>query len=94
MFGFVWFMVFNATFDDIYLRNTKLENIIKMKNKKYHTVKKIQKSNIKYVERGKINTQIYDCSLSWLGTRTSIKVAGLNFTVIQKHRIIHKNVKG
>jgi len=34
MFGFVWFMVFNATFDDIYLRNTKLENIIKMKNKK------------------------------------------------------------
>ena len=58
MFGFVWFMVFNATFDIIYLRNTKLENTIKMKNKKYHTVRKTPKSNIKIVEKGKINTQI------------------------------------
>jgi len=35
----------------------------KMKNKKYHTVGTIPKSNIKFVERGKIdtpNTQIHD----------------------------------
>jgi len=36
-----------------------------MKNKKYHTVGTILRSNIKIVERGKIdtpNTQIHDCS--------------------------------
>jgi len=52
-----------------------------MKNKKNHTVGTIQKSNIKIVERGKIdtlNTQIHDRSVSWLGTGTSIKVAGIN----------------
>jgi hypothetical protein len=48
----------------------------KVKNIKYHTFGTIPKSNIKIVERGKIdtpNTQIHDCSLSWLGTGTSIK---------------------
>ena len=42
-----------------------------MKNKKYYKVGTIPKSNIKIVERGKIdtpNTQIHDRSLSWLGT--------------------------
>jgi hypothetical protein len=53
-----------------------------MKNKKYHTVGPIPKSNIKIVERGKIdspNTQIHDCSLSWLplGTCTLIKSGGV-----------------
>ena len=43
----------------------------KMKNKKYHTVRQIPKSNIKVVERDKFdNTQIHDLSLSWLGTGT------------------------
>jgi len=40
------------------------------KKRKYHT-----KSNIRIVERGKIdtlNTQIHDLSFSWLGTDTSI----------------------
>jgi len=54
-----------------------------MKNKKYHTVETVLKSNRKIVERGKIdttNTQRHDRSLSWLGTGTSIKkkVAGCN----------------
>jgi len=42
----------------------------KMKNTKYLTVRTISKSNIKIVERGKIdttNTQIHD---NWLGTGT------------------------
>jgi len=46
------------------------------KQKKYHTVCTIPKSNIKIVERGKIdthNTQIHDSLISWLGTDTSIK---------------------
>jgi len=39
----------------------------KMKNKKYHTVGTVPKSNRKIVERGKVytpNTQIHDRSLS------------------------------
>ena len=43
-----------------------------MKNKKYHTVRTLLKSNVKIVERGKIdtpNTQIHDSSLSWFGIR-------------------------
>ena len=47
-----------------------------MKNKKYHTVGTIPKSNTKIVENDKIvapNTQIHDRSLSWLGTDISIK---------------------
>ena len=57
---------------------------IKTKNKKYHTVGTIPKSNIKRKENGKIdtpNTQIYDCSLSWLGTDTSIKSGGVKLLV-------------
>jgi len=53
----------------------------KMKNKKYHTVGTVLKFRRKIVERGKIDipdTQIYDRSLSWLGTGTSIKRMGLN----------------
>jgi len=53
-----------------------------MKNKKYHTVGTLSKSNRKIVERRKIDTlkiQINDCSLSWLGTGTSInKRLGIN----------------
>jgi hypothetical protein len=40
-----------------------------------------QKPTKKNIERGKIdtlNTQIYDHLFSWLGTGTSIKVAGLS----------------
>ena len=47
-----------------------------MRNKKYQTVEKIPKSNIKMVESGKIdtpNTQIHDRSLSSFVTGTSIK---------------------
>jgi hypothetical protein len=47
----------------------------------YDTLGTVPKSNRKQpVERGKINTnnlQVYDLPLSWLGTGTSIKVAGL-----------------
>jgi len=52
-----------------------------IKNNKYHPVGTILKSNVKIVEMGKIdtpNTQIYDRTLSWLGTDTSTKMAGLN----------------
>ena len=44
------------------------------------TVGTISKSNIKIVERDKIdilNTQIHDCSLVWFGTDTSIKKSGM-----------------
>jgi hypothetical protein len=46
-----------------------------MKNGKYHAIGTVPKSNIKIVERGKIdmpNTQIHECSPTWLGTYTSI----------------------
>jgi len=52
-----------------------------MKNKKYHTVGTIPKSDIKIVERAKIdipNTQMHDRLLSWLDTGTSIKSGGLD----------------
>ena len=42
-----------------------------MKNKKYHTVGTVPKSNGKIVESGKIDT--HDRSLSWFGSGTSIK---------------------
>jgi hypothetical protein len=48
----------------------------RMKNKTYHTVRTILKSNTKIVERGKIctaNTEIHALSLSLLGTGTSVK---------------------
>ena len=44
--------------------------------KNYHNVGTIPKSNIKIVDRFKINTpntQIHDPSLVWLGTGTSVK---------------------
>ena len=44
-----------------------------MRNKKYHTVRTISKSNSKIVERSKIdisNTQIHDPSLSWFNSET------------------------
>ena len=47
-----------------------------MKTQKYYNVRTVPKSNRKIAERGKIdtpNTQIYDSSLSMLGTDTSIK---------------------
>jgi len=56
-----------------------------MNNKKYHTVGIIPKSNIKILERGKIdtsNTQIHDRSLSLLGTDTSIKSGGVKLVVL------------
>jgi hypothetical protein len=49
---------------------------IELKTKKYHTVGTIPKSDIKIVERGKMdtpNTEIHDRSLSWLDTGTSKK---------------------
>ena len=49
------------------------------KKQKYHTVGTIQKSERKIVERDKIdspNTQIHECSLSWLATGTSMKKNG------------------
>ena len=54
-----------------------------MESKKYLTVtvRIIAKSNTKIVEIDQIdnpNTHILDRSLYWLGTGTSIKVAGLN----------------
>jgi hypothetical protein len=48
----------------------------KMKNKKYHTLEIVPKSNNQTVERGTIdtlNTHMLDRSLSCLGTGISIK---------------------
>ena len=56
---------------------TKCTN--KLKNKKYHTVGTIPKSNRNIAERGKNdspNTQIHDRALSKLDTDTSIKSVG------------------
>jgi len=55
-----------------------------MKNKEYHNVGLILKSNIKIVERDKIDTpctQIHDGSLSWLDTGTSIKSDGVKLVL-------------
>jgi len=52
----------------------------KYKTKKYHNVGTIPKSNIKIVDRCKIDTsyaQIHERSLSWLGKGTSIKGDGI-----------------
>jgi hypothetical protein len=51
-----------------------------MKNKKYHNVRKIPKSNRKITERGQMNapeTHIHHCSPSWLGmySGTSITIS-------------------
>ena len=53
-----------------------MQSADKIKNKKYHTVGTIPKSNIKIVERGKMytpNIKIHDRPLSCLGTGASIK---------------------
>ena len=60
------------------MKNPFCIELNKMKNppKKYYTVETVAKSNRKIIERGEIdisNTQIYDRSLSCLGTGTSIK---------------------
>ena len=58
---------------------------MKNKTKKYHTVGKSQKSNWGIIERDKIyipSTQIHDCSLSWLGTNTSIQSGGVKLVVL------------
>jgi hypothetical protein len=50
------------------------------KNIKYHTVRTVQKSDCKSVEKGKLgtpNTPRHDGSLLWLGPGTSIKSAGV-----------------
>ena len=52
-----------------------------MKNKQYHTVGTVLKSNRQVVERGNIDTpnnQIHDRSLFMVGTDTSINSGGLN----------------
>jgi hypothetical protein len=57
---------------------------IKRRAKIYHTVGTVPKSNIKIVERGKIdtlNTLIHDCLLSCLGTVTSIKSGGVKLVL-------------
>lgn len=56
----------------------------KMYTKKYLIVRTIPKSNIKIVERGKIDTsitQINDRSLSGLGKGTSIKSGGFKLVL-------------
>ena len=47
-----------------------------MKNENYQIVGRVPKSNRKIEERDKfdsLNTYIYDCSFSWLGTGTANK---------------------
>jgi hypothetical protein len=61
-----------------------------MKNKKYYTVGMVPKPNIKIVERRTIdtpNTQIHDRPLSWLGTGTSIKSAGVKLVLFVQTKI-------
>jgi hypothetical protein len=56
-----------------------------MKNKKYHTVGTIPKSNIIIVGRVKSDTpniQINNRSLSWLDTGTSIKSGGAKLVLL------------
>ena len=58
--------------------------LIKIKNKKYHPVGTITKSNVIIVERGKIDTtttQIRDLSLVWCGTGTSLKSGGVKLVL-------------
>jgi hypothetical protein len=51
-----------------------------VKNKKYHAIRIVSKSNKENHRKGKIytfNTHIHDHSLSWLGTGTSRKSDGV-----------------
>jgi hypothetical protein len=64
----------------------KTEIINKMKNFFFHIVGTIPKSNLKIVERGKIdtsNTHVHDSSLSWLCASTSIKSGGIKLGIPQ-----------
>jgi hypothetical protein len=57
-------------------KKKKKENKCMLLDKYYHTLGTVPKSNKNITESDKIdilNTQIHDCSLSWLGTGTSIK---------------------
>jgi len=57
-----------------------IDNVLKIKQKIIY-VGTIPKSNIKITERGKINTpstQIYDPSISWLGTSIKSDCMGAN----------------
>jgi hypothetical protein len=54
----------------------RLSCVNNMKSKNYHTAETILKSNRQIVDQGKIDTlstQLHDCSLSCLGTGTSIR---------------------
>jgi hypothetical protein len=54
----------------------RLSCVSNMESKNYYTAETILKSNRQIVDQGKIdtlNTQIHDCSLSCLGTGTSIR---------------------
>ena len=60
-------------------------------NKKSPTVGTVPNSSRKIVERGKTdtpNTHIHDRSLSWLGTFSSIKVAGISWLYGHKPPIL------
>jgi len=55
-----------------------------MKNKKYHNVGRVTKSNRNIIEREAksiLPTQIYMTSLSWLGTGPSIKSGGFKLVL-------------
>ena len=63
-----------------------------MKNQVYHTVRTFPKSNIRIVERGKIdtsNTQFHDHSISWLGTGTSMKSGRVKIVLWAQTQLIH-----
>ena len=62
---------------------TYTSSVIKWKTR-YHSVETMPKSNIKVVERGKIDTpgtKIFDRTLSLLGTGTSIKSGGVKLVL-------------
>jgi len=55
--------------------------------KKHHTVGTVPKPNRKIPERDIIdtpNTQIHDCSLSWLGTDISIISGGVKLVLLTR----------
>ena len=77
------FKLYGYTMTCICMCGVPSEKSNKMKNKKYHIVGTILKSNIKIVEWGKIDipsTQLHDRSLSWLATDTSIESGGVKST--------------
>ena len=65
-----------------------------MKKKKNYIIGIVPKANRKIAERSKIgspNTQIHDCSLSWIRTSTSIKSGRVKSlrTIISVHFVLH-----